>query len=102
MVQRPEQRNNSPVIINERTISPESVLNQNKISDLNTQNGKLQYKATLYKKPLNQKTIQNRLATYFKDIKKGQAIANFLLQNREKVERVSLRRKIDKKKKISL
>ena len=77
-------------------------MNQNKISDLNTENGKLQYRSSLYKKPLNQKTIQNRLASFFKDIKKGETVANYLLENRERVERVSLRRRIDKKKQISL
>ena len=53
------------------------------------------------KKPLNQKEIKSKLCDFFNNIKRGEQVASFLLDNREKVERVSLSRIRDRKSKKS-
>ena len=77
-------------------------MNENKISDLNTKDGKIKYKTSFYKKPLNHKTIQNRLTDFFQDIKKGERATQYLLDNRERVEKTLLSRSIIKKKNLTL
>lgn len=87
-----------------KNLTPDIIafMNSNKISDLNTQDGKLKFKCAMYKKPLNQKTIQNKLCDYFRDIKKGHEAALYLFENREREERFRLSRSITKNNNLSL
>ena len=85
-------------------LTPEIIafMDSNKISDLNTQDGKLKFKCTMYKKPLNQKNIQRKLCDFFKSMKKGEEAAKYLFENREREERYRLTRSISKKNKLNI
>lgn len=63
------------------------------IEDLNTSEGKIRCKVRYVKSGLNQKMVKQRIAELFKDNEqKGDAIISKIFDEREKVERVSLRR----------
>ena len=85
-------------------LTPEIIafMDSNKISDLNTQDGKLKFKCTMYKKPLNQKNIQRKLCDFFKNMKKGEEAARYLFENREREEKYRLTRSITKKNNLSI
>ena len=77
-------------------------MKMNGIENLQTKTGgKLKYRSSMVKKPLNQKEIKSKLCDFFNNIKRGEQVASFLLDNREKVERVSLSRIRDRKSKKS-
>jgi len=73
-------------------------MNKNGLDDINTNSGKIKCKTGTYKKPLNQKYLLDKLVNYFNNIEKGKTIADFIFNNRETVERITLTRKIDKNK----
>lgn len=77
-------------------------MKRNEVSDLNTRNGKLKTRTSMYKKPLNQKSIQNKLVDFFNNLDKGKAAAEYLINNRDKEERSTLTRYVNKKKDPSL
>lgn len=65
----------------------------NGIENLETKTGgKLKYRKSQVKKPLNQKEIKNKLCEFFNNIKRGEQAANYILENREKVDKVALSR----------
>ena len=67
------------------------------INDLNTNDGKLKFTKSMYTKPLNKKFLISRLGDFFKDFSKGEKVAGFILDNRDKEEKIKLRRVKDKK-----
>jgi hypothetical protein len=67
------------------------------INDLNTNDGKLKFTKSMYTKPLNKKFLVSRLGDFFKDFTKGEKVAGFILDNRDKEEKIKLRRVKDKK-----
>ena len=71
-------------------------MEKNDLKHLNTNDGKIQYSKSLTTKPLNKKTLVNRLGDFFKDLNKGQNVANFILDNRDKAERIRLKRTFKK------
>lgn len=62
------------------------------IEDLNTKEGIIRYKKTYIKQPLTQKEIKERLNNIFKDNETDLERINEIFNNREKVEKTSLRR----------
>jgi len=72
-------------------------MNRYKINDLNTNNGKLKFTKSLQTKPLNKQYLISRLGDFFKDFSKGEKVASFVLENRDKEEKIKLRRVINKK-----
>ena len=74
-------------------------MRRNEVSDLNTRNGKLKTRTSMYKKPLNQKSIQSKLVEFFNNLDKGKAAAEYLINNRDKEERSTLTRYVNRKKK---
>jgi len=72
-----------------------------KIEDLNTQEGKLKYAKSLCTKPLNKNYLVHKLSDYFRDVEKGQNLTAFLMENRDKEERIKLSRVKSKNKDIS-
>jgi hypothetical protein len=72
-------------------------MNRFKINDLNTLNGKLKFTKSLQTKPLNKQFLISRLGDFFKDFTKGEKAASFILENRDKEEKLKLRRVINKK-----
>ena len=75
-----------------------SFMKNNELKHLDTNDGKIQYKSSFVSKPINKKMIINRLGDYFKDFEKGANAAAFILENREKEEKIRLTRSVRKKK----
>lgn len=67
------------------------------INDLNTEGGKIKFTKSLYTKPLNKQFLISRLGDFFKDFRKGEKAASFILENRDKEERCKIRRVLNKK-----
>ena len=65
------------------------------INDLNTNDGKLKFTKSMYTKPLNKQFLISRLGDFFKDFTKGEKVAGFILDNRDKEEKIKLRRARD-------
>jgi hypothetical protein len=72
-------------------------MNRFEINDLNTNNGKLKCCKTMRTKPLNKDYLLTRLSDFFRDIKKGEKALNFLMTDRPKEPKFSLKRVIAKK-----
>jgi len=70
------------------------------INNMNTKNGKLIYAVSKSKKGLNTKTLIKGLNLYFKDEMKATEVGKIVMNSREVVEKVSLRRTIHKNKNI--
>ena len=62
------------------------------IDNMNTKNGKLIYSSTKSTKPLNKSNLISGLNLYFKDEDKATNVSKLVLDSREKVEKVKLRR----------
>ena len=72
-------------------------MNKFEINDLNTNGGKLKFTKSLHTKPLNKQFLISKLGDFFKDFAKGEKIASYILENRDKAEVVKLRRVQNKK-----
>ena len=66
------------------------------INDLNTNNGKIKFTKSMCTKPLNKQFLVSRLGDFFKDFSKGEKAASFILENRDKEEKIKLRRVVNK------
>ena len=66
------------------------------INDLNTEGGKIKFTKSLYTKPLNKQFLIAKLGDFFKDFRKGEKAASFILENRDKEERCKIRRVANK------
>ena len=73
-------------------------MNEYELKDLETHGGKLQYAKSFNLKPMNKQFIISKLSDYFKDISKGEKVASFILDNRDREEKVRLKRVLEKKK----
>lgn len=62
------------------------------IEDLNTKEGIIRYKKTYVKEPLTQKMIKDKLNELFKNNENDLNRVNEIFNNRQKVEKTSLRR----------
>tara|TARA_B110000046_G_C12640669_1_gene252563 strand:- start:73 stop:489 length:417 start_codon:yes stop_codon:yes gene_type:complete len=67
------------------------------IDNMNTKNGKLIYSSSKSTKPLNKSNLISGLNLYFKDEDKAKNVSKLVLDSREKVDKVKLRRTINKK-----
>jgi hypothetical protein len=78
----------------------ESILSTMKmfeIENMNTKNGRLIYSVKKTTKGLNKKNLLSGLNLYFKDTDKAKDATSIVLENREVVERISLKRSVNKK-----
>ena len=67
------------------------------IDNMNTKNGRLIYSSKKSVKPLNKKNLLSGLTLYFKnDGEKAKEVSSIVLENRETVEKITLRRTINK------
>jgi hypothetical protein len=66
------------------------------IENLNTQEGKVQYTKSQITKPMNKEYIKTRLSEFMRNVEKAEKCTNYLLANRIKEEKVSLRRVMNK------
>lgn len=69
-----------------------------KINDLNTKDGTIKFAKSLTTKPLNKQFLISKLGDFFRDFSKGEKVATFILNNRDKEEKFRLRRVLEKKK----
>ena len=75
-------------------------MGKHKLKDLNTQDGKLKYTVIKSKKPLTKTSIHSTLKKYFNNNDdKAKELTNILYSNREKIEKIELKRFFNKKKK---
>jgi len=81
------------------TLTPKILdfMDRYKINDLNTNNGKLKFTKSLQTKPLNKQFLVSRLGDFFKDFSKGEKAASFILEHRDKEEKLKLKRIVTKK-----
>ena len=73
-----------------------STMKNFEIDNMNTKNGRLIYSVRKTTKPLNKKNLISGLNIYFKDEDKSAEVSKVVLDNRESVEKISLRRTINK------
>lgn len=67
------------------------------INDMNIKSGKLSYNERKTKKPLNKKNLLSGLTLYFKEnVDRAKDCSMFVLDNREDVTKVALKRTINK------
>ena len=67
------------------------------IDNMNTKNGRLIYSVNKTTKPLTKTNLLSGLNMYFKNEDQAKTVSQVVLENREKVEKVKLRRTINKK-----
>lgn len=67
-------------------------MDEYKINDLNTNNGKIKFTKSMYTKPLNKQYLISKLTDYLRDNNKGEKAAMFIMENRDKQEKSQLRR----------
>jgi len=70
---------------------------KNNIEDCNTTNGKLKYSVSQVKKPINRQYLMDKINQYMNNSKKAEELTVYLFDNREKEQKVQLRRTIPKK-----
>lgn len=79
-----------------------SVMKENDIDQMNMNNNKLVYTVSQCKTPLNKNYLNTVLSDYFKNNEKAMDVINHILNNRKKVEKVRLKRVVDKSKNVLL
>jgi len=79
-----------------------SVMKENDIDQMNMNNNKLVYTVSQCKTPLNKNYLNTVLSDYFKNNEKAIDVINHILNNRKKVEKVRLKRDVDKSKNVLL
>lgn len=68
------------------------------LTDLNTSSGRIKYSVSYQKEALNVKAIKDKLNKYYNDdTEKSDKLIKFLMDNRDKKEKVSLKRVANKK-----
>ena len=75
-----------------------STMKKFEIDNMNTKNGRLIYNVSKRAKPLNKKNLISGLDKYFKNVDKSKEVSKIILDNREVVEKIQLRRTINKTK----
>lgn len=84
-----KEKNNQKNVLMPRIID---FMTQYNIEDLNTQEGVLRYKKTFVKSSLSQTNIKTKIIDFFDNSKKSEELTKYIFDNREKVEKISLRR----------
>ena len=69
-----------------------SCMKQFEINNMNTKNGKLIYNITNSKAPLNKNNLTKALGNYFNDENRGNEATNYVMENRERIQKVNLKR----------
>ena len=79
-----------------------SVMKKNDIDQMNMNNDRLVYTVSQCKTPLNKNYLNTVLSSYFNNNEKTTDVIDHILNNRKKVEKVRLKRVIDKSKNVML
>jgi predicted nucleic acid-binding Zn-ribbon protein len=77
-------------------------MKNNEIDQMNLKEDKLVYCVSQYKKPMNKEYLNHVLNTYFKSEEKASDVLTHIFENRQRVEKVRLKRVVDKKKGMEL
>ena len=86
-------------LMNELTPKMMVYMKDQNIENLDTGDGKLKYAISNRKVPLNKENIQKKLGEYFKNDKKAEEVASYIMDNRDIVKTERLSRTVIKKKK---
>ena len=73
------------------------LMEQHELTQMNLKDGKLIYKKSNNLVPLNKKHIVSSLSSYFRDEHKATELFDYLMKNRNRVEKVRLKRTKNKK-----
>ena len=74
------------------------IMKKFEINDMNIKSGKLIYNEKKTKKPLNRKNLLTGLTLYFKeDVDRAKSCSEFVLDKREEITKVNLKRSVTKK-----
>ena len=73
------------------------LMEQNELTQMNLKDGKLIYAKSNNLVPLNKKHIVSSLSSYFRDEHKATELFDYLMKNRNRVEKVRLKRTKNKK-----
>jgi len=71
-------------------------MNEYEVHDVKTTDGQLKFSKSVTAKPLNKKYLVSRLGDFFKDYTKGEKAVDFIYENRDKEEKLKLKRIIKK------
>ena len=71
-------------------------MNEYEVHDVKTTDGQLKFSKSVTSKPLNKKYLVSRLGDFFKDYNKGEKAVDFIYENRDKEEKLKLKRIIKK------
>ena len=79
-----------------------NVMKNNEIDQMNMKNDKLIYSVSQCKTPLNKNYLNTVLTDYFDNNDKATDVINHILTNRQKTEKIRLKRVVDKSKNVML
>jgi len=77
-------------------------MQNNEIQEMNLKEDKLVYCVSQHQSPMNKDYLNNVLNNYFNNEQKAQDVLTHIYENRKRVEKVRLKRVVDKKKSIEL
>lgn len=77
-------------------------MKNNQIEQMNLNQDKLVYCVSQHKKPMNKEYLNHVLNNYFHNEEKASDVLTHIFENRQRVEKVRLKRVVDKKKGIEL
>jgi hypothetical protein len=77
-------------------------MQNNEIQEMNLKEDKLVYCVSQHQSPMNKDYLNNVLNNYFNNEQKAQDVLTHIYENRQRVEKVRLKRVVDKKKSIEL
>lgn len=77
-------------------------MKNNEIQQMNLKEDKLVYCVSQHKKPMNKEYLNHVLNNYFNNEEKATDVLTHIFDNRQRVEKVRLKRVVDKKKGIEL
>ena len=77
-------------------------MKNNEIQEMNLKQDKLVYCVSQHKTPMNKEYLNNVLNNYFNNEKKAEEVLTHIIENRSRVEKVRLKRVMDKKNAMEL
>lgn len=79
-----------------------NAMKNNEIQEMNLKQDKLVYCVSQHKTPMNKEYLNNVLQNYFNNEKKAEDVLTHIIENRSRIEKVRLKRVVDKKNAMEL
>lgn len=79
-----------------------NAMKNNEIQEMNLKQDKLVYCVSQHKTPMNKEYLNNVLQNYFNNEKKAEDVLTHIIDNRSRIEKVRLKRVMDKKNAMEL